>query len=192
MGIVDEVGELRQPSTACWDDPGRVASLAVEQQDTTAVRIGLHEVSGLRWPKQPIAGTGPRRDVAVPLPRLPWSQAAVTVPLGETAARGVALVARLRKIFGYGIAPVVVLIFVVADVLLLWGRFGDLRPPGSLFLVLALVGVVLILTGLVPDVVARLTGTPYVSRNTLRFPAARTDVVAQLVKLNPKATIDAR
>jgi hypothetical protein len=26
----------------------------------------------------------------------------------------------------------------------------------------------------------------------LRFPAARADVVAQLVKLNPKATIDAQ
>jgi len=170
----------------------RVASLAVEKQDTTTVRIGLHELSGLRWPKQPMAGDGKRLEVPVPLPRLPWSTAAVTVPLGETAARGVARVARLRKIFGFGIAPAIVLIFVVADVLLLWGHFGDLRPPGELFLILGLVGVVLILTGLIPDVIARITGTPYVTRNTLRFPAARADVVAQLVKLNPKATIDAQ
>jgi hypothetical protein len=171
---------------------GRVASLGVDKQGTTAVRIGLHEVSGLRWPKQPIAGAGARLDVSVPLPRPPWSEAAVTVPLGETAAHGVARVTRLRKIFGYGVAPVVVLLFVVADVLLLWGRFGDLRPPGWLFFTMGLVGVVLILTGLIPDVVARATGTPYVTRNTLRFPAARADVVAQLVKLNPKATIDAQ
>ena len=156
----------------------------------TAVRIGLHELSGLRWPKQPLVGDGKRLEVAVPLPRLPWSAAAVTVPLGETAARGVARVARLRKIFGYGVAPLIVLLFVLADVLLLWGYFGDLRPSGSLFAVLGLAGVALILTGLIPDLVARLTGTPYVTRNTLRFPAARADVVAQLVKLNPKAVID--
>jgi hypothetical protein len=164
----------------------------VDKQGTTAVRISLHHVSGLRWPKQPIAGDGRRLEVAVPLPRLPWSTAAVTVPLGESAARGVARVTQLRKIFGYGVAPVIVAIFVVADVLLLWGHFGDLRPPGSVFLILGLIGVVLILTGLIPDVVARSTGTPYVTRNTLRFPSARADVVAQLVKLNPKVDIDAQ
>jgi hypothetical protein len=162
----------------------------VDKQGTTAVRIGLHEVSSLRWPKQVIAGDGQRRDVAVPLPRLPWSQAAVSIPLGETAAAGVARVTRLRKIFGFVVAPVIVLLFVLADVLLLWGRIGSLNPPGSLFAVLGLVGVVLILTGLIPDLVARATGTPYVTRNSLRFPRARAEVVAQLIKLNPKAVIE--
>jgi hypothetical protein len=162
----------------------------VEKQGTNAVSIGLHEVSDLRWPKQPLAGDGAREATAVPLPRLPWSGAAIEVPLGASAARGVERVTTLRRIFGYGVAPVVILLFVVADVLLLWGRLGDLRPPGSVFLVLGVVGVLLILTGLIPDVVARSTGTPYVSRNKLRFPAARADVVQQLVKLNPKATIE--
>ena len=161
----------------------------MEKQDTTGVRIGLHEVSDLRWPKQPLTGDGAREATAVPVPRLPWSGAAVEVPLGASAARGVERITRLRKIFGYGVAPVVILLFVVADVLLLWGRFGDLRPPGWIFLLFAVLGVLLILSGLIPDVVARATGTPYVTRGQLRFPAARADVVLQLVKLNPKATI---
>jgi hypothetical protein len=46
--------------------------------------------------------------------------------------------------------------------------------------------------GLIPDVVARSTGTPYVSRNQLRFPAARDEAVGQLAKLNPKATLETR
>jgi hypothetical protein len=163
--------------------------LAVEKPDTTAVRIGLHEVSDLRWPKQPLAGDGAREATAVPLPRLPWSATAIEVPLGASAARGVERVTRLRRIFGYGVAPVVILLFVAADVLLLWGRLGDLRPAGWVFLVMGVVGVLLILTGLIPDAVARATGTPYVTRGQLRFPAARADVVRQLVKLNPKATI---
>jgi hypothetical protein len=58
--------------------------------------------------------------------------------------------------------------------------------------VLGLVGVALILTGLIPDAVARMTGTPYVSRSSLRFPRARAESVAQLLKLNPKADIDAQ
>ena len=33
-------------------------------------------------------------------------------------------------------------------------------------------------------------GAPYVSRGQLRFPAARPDVVAQSVKLNPDASIE--
>jgi hypothetical protein len=78
----------------------------------------------------------------------------------------------------------------VADVLLLWGRYGDLRPPGSLFAILGVAGVVLVLTGLAPDAVARATGTPYVSRSKLRIPAARADVTRQLLKLNPKAAIE--
>ena len=162
----------------------------MDKRDTRAVRIGLHDVAGLRWPKEPIAGDGKRLETAVPLPRLPWSTAAITVPLGETAARGVERVTRLRKIFGFGVAPIIVAIFVVADVLFLWGHFGNLRPPGSLFLLMGLAGVVLILTGLIPDAVARFTGTPFVTRNTLRFPSARAEVVDQLAKLNPKATID--
>ena len=164
----------------------------MSNEGTTAVRIALHQLSGLRWPKQPLAGDGKRLEVAVPLPRLPWSSAAVTIPLGESAARGVARITQLRKIFGYGVAPVIIALFVVADVLLLWARFGDLRPPGWLFLVLGLVGVALIGTGLLPDAVARSTGTPYITRNTLRFPSARADVVAQLVKLNPNCDIDAQ
>jgi len=162
----------------------------VDKRDTRSVRIGLHDVAGLRWPKQPITGDGKRLETAVPLPRLPWSEAAVTIPLGETAARGVERVTRLRKIFGFGIAPIIVAIFVVADVLFLWAHFGNLRPPGGLFLLMGLAGVVLILTGLIPDAVARFTGTPFVTRNTLRFPSARGEVVDQLAKLNPKATID--
>ena len=158
-------------------------------QDTTAIRIGLHEVAALRWPQHVLTGDGKRETVAVPLPRLPWSTAAIEVPLGASAARGVARVLTLRKIFGYGVAPLVVVIFVVADVLLIWGHYGSLHPSGSLFLLLGLLGVVLILTGLLPDSVARVTGTPYVSRSQLRFPAARTDVVRQLANLNPKVTI---
>ena len=173
-------------------DGDRVPSLAVGKQGTTAIRIGLHEVAGLRWPKQPLAGDGAVRTVAVPLPRLPWSTAAIEVPMGASAARGVERVTGLRKIFGYAIAPVVILLFVVADVLLIWGRFGDLRPSGSIFAVLGVIGVLLILTGLIPDAVARATGTPYVSRNQLRFPAAPDEAVGQLTKLNPKATIETR
>src|SRR4051794_16200192 len=108
-------------ASACRDAGQRVPSLAVETQGTTAVRIGLHDVSGLRWPKRPLTGDGPRENVDVPLPRLPWAKTAIEVPLGESAARGVERVARLRKIFGYGVAPVVILLFLVADVLLLWG-----------------------------------------------------------------------
>ena len=67
--------------------------------------------------------------------------------MGASAARSVERVTRLRKIFGYGVAPLVIVLFVVADVLLLWGRFGDLNPPGSIFAVLGVAGVVLILTG---------------------------------------------
>jgi hypothetical protein len=154
------------------------------------VRIGLHRVADLRWPKQVLTGDGARENIAVPLPRLPWSRAAVKVPLGASAARGVQRVTRLRKIFGYAVVPLIVLLFVVADVLLLWGRIGDLRPPGWLFAALGVAGFLLILTGLIPDAVARSTGTPYVSRSQLRFPAARDDVVAQLVKLNPGAGIE--
>ena len=162
----------------------------METQGTTAVRIGLHEVAGLRWPKQVLAGDGAREAAAVPLPRLPWSGAAVEVPLGASAARGLERVTRMRKIFGYGVAPVVILLFVVADVLLLWGRFGDLRPPGALFLAMGVAGVLLILTGLIPDAVARATGTPYVTRGQLRFPKARADVASQLMTLNPRAGIE--
>jgi hypothetical protein len=161
----------------------------VVTENTTAIRIGLHEVGALRWPKEPLSGDGARRPVAVPLPRLPWSTAAVEVPLGETAARGVERVLTLRRIFGYGVAPAVVAIFLVADALLIWGHYGSLRPPGPLFAIMAVVGVLLILTGLLPDVVARATGTPYVSRGQLRFPAARSDVARQLAKLNPKVEI---
>ena len=156
----------------------------------TNVRIGLHQVSDLRWPKQPLAGDGASEKVAVPLPRLPWSSAAVQVPLGASAARGIDRVTTLRRIFGYGVAPLVILLFVVADVMLLWGRFGDFRPDGSVFAVFGVVGPLLILTGFLPDVVARRTGTPYVFRNQLRFPAARADVAQQLLKLNPKAGIE--
>jgi hypothetical protein len=162
----------------------------VVTKDTTAVRIGLHEVAGLRWPKEPLTGDGPRQAVAVPLPRLPWSRTAIEVPLGASAARSIARVTKLRKIFGYGVAPVIIALFVVADGLLLWGHYGDLRPPGSLFAILGVVGVVLVLTGLIPDAVARATGTPYVSRSRLRIPAARADVARQLLKLNPKAAIE--
>jgi hypothetical protein len=162
----------------------------VGTQGKTSVRIGLHEVAGLRWPKQPISGDGAREETAVPLPRLPWSKAAVRVPLGATAARGIARVTTLRRIFGYGVAPVIVLLFVLADVLLIGGRIGGFEPSGGLFAGLGIAGVLLILTGLLPDVVARATGTPYVNRGSLRFPAAHPDVVAQLVKLNPKASIE--
>jgi hypothetical protein len=164
----------------------------VGKQDMTAVRIGLHEVSGLRWPKQPLTGDGERENTSVPLPRLPWSNAAVEVPLGASAARGVARVTTLRRIFGYGVAPLIILLFVLADVLLIGGRFGDLKPAGWIFGVLGVVGVLLILTGLIPDAVARAIGAPYVTRGHLRFPQARTDAVAQLVKLNPRATIETR
>ena len=159
-------------------------------QGTTPIRIGLHQVAELRWPKQLLAGDGKREVKAVPLPRLPWSTAAIEVPMGETAAVSLDRVTKLRKIFGYGVAPAVILIFVIADVILLWGRLGDLKPSGTIFAVLGVVGVVLILTGLIPDAVARATGAPYVSRNTLRFSKADTAVVAQLVKLNPKAKIE--
>ena len=86
------------------------------KQGTTAVRIGLHEVSGLRWPKQPLTGDGARENTAVPLPRLPWSNAAIEVPLGASAARGVARVTTLRRIFGYGVAPLIIVLFVVGGV----------------------------------------------------------------------------
>jgi hypothetical protein len=162
----------------------------VGTQGTTAIRIGLHEVAGLRWPQQVLTGAGPRETAAVPLPRLPWSTAAIEVPMGESAARSVERVTRLRKIFGYGVAPLIIVLFVVADVLLLWGRFGDLDPPGVIFALLGGSGVVLIVSGLAPDAVARATGAPYVARDQLRFPKARPDVVAQLVKLNPKVKID--
>jgi hypothetical protein len=161
----------------------------VEKQDRVAVSIGLHEVSGLRWPKRPLTGDGARETVEVPVPRLPWSSAALPVPLGASAAGDIARVTRLRKIFGYGVAPVIILLFVVADVLLLWSRLGDLNTPRSLFAIMGVAGVLLILTGLIPDAVARATGTPYVTRSHLRIPAARREVVAQLVKLNPKAHI---
>lgn len=157
--------------------------------ETTAIHIGLHEVAGLRWPKEPLCGTGPRQEVAVPLPRVPWSKAAIQVPLGAGAASGIARVLTLRRIFGYGVAPLVVVLFVAADALLIGGRYGSLRTPGVVFLVLGGAGVLLVLSGLLPDVVARATGTPYVSRNRLRIPAARTAVVRQLVKLNPKVEI---
>jgi hypothetical protein len=169
--------------------PERGTLPLVGTKETTVIGIGLHEVAALRWPKEPVSGDGARQTVAVPLPRLPWSTAAIEVPLGASAARDVARVLTLRKIFGYGVAPLVLAVFVVADVLLIWGHYGSLRPSGSVFLLLGLLGVVLILTGLIPNTVARITGTPYVARNQLRFPSARTDVVRQLAKLNPKVRI---
>src|SRR5690349_6303245 len=114
---------------------------AVGTQDTTAIRIGLHEVAALRWPQPVLTGDGKRETVAVPLPRLPWSTAAIEVPMGASAARSVELVTKLRRIFGYGVAPVVILLFVIADVLLLWGRFGDLNPPAVVFAALGVAGV---------------------------------------------------
>jgi hypothetical protein len=162
---------------------------AVGTSGTTAIHIGLHEVAGLRWPKEPLSGDGARRQVLVPLPRLPWSTAAIEVPLGASAAAGIARVGTLRKIFGYGVAPTIVALFVIADVLLISGRLGSFNPPGWIFAAFGVVGVLLILTGLLPDVVARATGTPYVSRGRLRFPAARDEVVKQLAKLNPNVDI---
>ncbi|MET0424029.1 MAG: hypothetical protein ABW046_09155 [Actinoplanes sp.] len=157
--------------------------------DKIAIHLGLHDVAGLRWPKEPLSGDGARLPVAVPLPRLPWSTAAIEVPLGASAASGIARVTRLRKIFGYGVAPLIIALFLVADVLLLWGRFGSIDPPGWIFAAFGVAGAVLILSGLIPDVVARVTGTPYVSRGRLRFPAARVDVLRQLTKLNPRVDI---
>jgi hypothetical protein len=87
------------------------------------------------------------------------------------------------------VAPVIIALFVLADVLLLWGRFGSLNPPGWIFGAFGVAGLLLILTGLLPDVVARATGTPYVARGSLRFPAARDEVVKQLAKLNPLVDI---
>lgn len=188
--MMDEEGLAVKAGSACRDAISQVPSPSVEKQRTTSVRIGLHEVAGLRWPKQPLTGDGPRRDTAVPVPRLPWSTAAIQVPLGASAADGVARVTTLRKIFGYGVAPVVLLLFVIADVLLIGGRLGGFAPASTVFQVIGVVGVLLILTGLIPDAVARATGTPYVSRGHLRFPAARPEVVAQLVKLNPDASIE--
>lgn len=159
-------------------------------QPTTEVRIGLHDVAGLRWPRPVLTGAGARETVAVPLPRLPWSTAAVQVPMGASAARAVARVTGLRRIFGYGVAPAVILLFLGADVLLLWGRFGDLDTPGGVYAVMGVTGILLILAGLAPDAVARATGAPYVTRDQLRFPKARPDVAAQLAQLNPKVTID--
>jgi hypothetical protein len=184
---MDEEGIARQGGVRI---PGRVASRCVGEGDVTAVRIGLHELSRLRWPKQPLTGDGPRVDTAVPVPRLPWSTAAIQVPLGASAARGIARVTLLRRIFGYGVVPVIILLFVAADVLLVGGRLGNLDPSSQLFRVLGGIGFLLILTGLIPDAVARATGTPYVKRGQLRIPAARADAVAQLVKLNPKASIE--
>ena len=93
---------------------------------------------------------------------------------------------------GFWVHNAEILLFLVADALLIWGRFGDLAPSGGIFAVLGVTGVLLILTGLIPDAVARATGTPYVSRNQLRFPAAPPEAVSQLAKLNPKATIETR
>jgi hypothetical protein len=192
MGIMDEAGLPRQAGICIPGRGRRVPSLAVGTQDTTAVRIGLHDVAALRWPKRPVSGDGPREIVPVPLPRLPWARTAIEVPLGASAARGVERVIRLRKIFGYVVAPVVIVLFLVADALLIWSLVGDFDPPRRLFAVMGAAGVLLILTGKIPDAVARANGTPYVSRGVLHLPAARTDAVRQLVKLNPKAAIDTR
>ena len=189
---MDEAGVWRQGGVWIPGREQRVPSLAVGTQGTTAVRIGLHDVAAMRWPKRPLSGDGPREIVPVPLPRLPWATTAIEVPLGESAARGVERVVRLRRIFGYVIAPVAIVLFLVADALLIWSLVGDFQPPRRLFAVMGTVGLLLILTGKIPDAVARRSGTPYVSRNRLHFPAARRDVAAQVVKLNPKAEIDTR
>jgi hypothetical protein len=161
----------------------------VSTPETSSINLGLHDVAGLRWPKEPLSGDGRSEKVAVPVPRLPWSTAAIEVPLGASAARHVERVTGLRKIFGYGVAPVVIALFVIADVLLLWGRFGSLNPPSWVFSLFSVAGVALILCGFIPNLVARASGTPYVSRGRLRFPAARNDVLEQLVKLNPQVEI---
>ncbi len=181
--MIEDYGVKRRPTVRDGYPP------AVSTPQTTGIRVGLHEVADLRWPKQPLTGDGKRMDVAVPLPRVPWARTAVTVPLGASSVADIAKITRLRKIFGYGVAPIIIVLFVVADVLLLYGRHSTFNPPAWLFLVFGVAGVVLILTGLLPDQVARRTGTPYVSRGHLRLPRARTDVVDQLEKLNPNATI---
>jgi hypothetical protein len=170
--------------------PGRSSLTLREQHDVTAVRIGLHEVGRMRWPKQPLTGDGPRVDTAVPVPRLPWSTAAIQVPLGASAAGGIARVTLLRRIYGYGVVPVIFVLFVTADVLLIGGRLGGFNPPGQLFRVLGGIGFLLILTGLIPDAVARATGTPYVKRGQLRIPRPARTRSQQLVKLNPKVSIE--
>src|ERR1700753_3217795 len=160
MGIMDEEEIRRQGRICIVGAPGRVPSPSVDKQGTTSVRIGLHEVADLRWPKKPLSGTGPRKAPVVPVPRLPWSRAAITVPLGASVTDGIERVTRLRKLYGYGAGPLVIAIFVVADVLLL----AKVPTPGTVYLVLAIVGILLILTGLIPDQVARSGGVPYVSR----------------------------
>lgn len=151
-----------------------------------SLAIGLHELSGLRWPRESLTGEGRQVRHPVRLPGLPWSKAAVEVPMGESAARAVDRVARLRRIFGLGIAPVILLIFVVADILLLVSVFADGQIPGAVFATFGIIGFALVLTGLVPELVARATGAPYVSRGSLRFPRTRPEAVTQLRKLNPK------
>jgi hypothetical protein len=164
--------------------------VAAVAQETIEVRIGLHDVRGLRWPKRPLTGDGPTETVAVPIPRLPWSRAAVDVPLGASAARKVEQVTRLRKIFGYGVAPLIAVLFVAADLILIIGA-TDTTPAGRRLVgYLGVAGVLLIALGLVPNVVARRLGAPYVSRGQLRMTAAAPDVVQDAVRLNPKASIE--
>jgi hypothetical protein len=159
-------------------------------QETIDVRIKVADLKTVRWPKKPLAGDGDRELTPVLLPGMPWSTAAVDVPLGATAARKVARVRLLRRIYAYVVVPLIVLLFVVADVLLILGALGTLHVGRQFLGYLGGVGFVLALTGLLPNAVARFTRTPHVAGAHLRIPAARPEVVKDAVRLNRKGVIE--
>jgi hypothetical protein len=158
-------------------------------QGTVDVRIKLADLAGIRWPKRPMAGSGDRVLAAVPLPGAPWSTAATEVPLGADVARRVARVASLRQVYGRVVVPLIVALFVIADVILILGVTGTLSTGRHVIGYLGGLGFVLVLTGLLPNAYARLTKTPHAAAGRLTIPNAHADVVEDAVRLNKSGVV---
>jgi hypothetical protein len=161
-------------------------------QETIDVRIRLADLNGIRWPKRPLVGDGERRVVPVLLPGPPWSRASVDVPLGATAARKVERVTTLRTLYGRFVVPLIVLLFVVADVILVLGLIGTVRSGRPVIGVLGGAGFVLVLVGLLPNAYARLTRSVRTGAGWLHLPDARADAVREVTRLNRKGVIETR
>jgi hypothetical protein len=166
-----------------------VAADKQHTQSTVDVRIKLADLATIRWPKRPMAGTGDRVLAAVPLPGAPWSTAATEVPLGADVARRVARVASLRRVYGRVVVPLIIVLFLTADVILILGVLGTLTGGRQVIGYLGGLGFLLVVAGLLPNAYARFTRTPHAAAGRLTIPDAHAAAVKDAVRLNKAGVI---